>query len=70
MLLISILIKLAVDAVVEFLNKPEPVGSLMLFMNGQLLTAGGDYAINNKIATLDSELRDIENSRFFATYSY
>jgi hypothetical protein len=55
---------------IELLNKPEPVGSLMLFMNGQLLTAGGDYAISNKIATLDSELRDIENSRFFATYSY
>ena len=56
--------------VIELLNKPEPVGSLMLFMNGQLLTAGGDYAISNKIATLDPELRDIENSRFFATYSY
>ena len=55
---------------IELLNKPEPVGSLMLFMNGQLLTAGGDYAISNKIATLDPELRDIENSRFFATYSY
>jgi len=55
---------------IELLNKPDPVGSLMLFMNGQLLTAGGDYSINNKIATLDSELRDIENSRFFATYSY
>jgi hypothetical protein len=57
---------------IELDNEPSPPESLMLFMNGQLLTPGvtNDYTLNGKIVSLEGSMTDISDSRFFATYSY
>lgn len=57
---------------IELANVPSPPDSLMLFMNGQLLTAGetNDYILSGKNVVLAVSLVDIQESRFFATYSY
>ena len=57
---------------IELNNVPSPAESLMLFMNGQLLTAGetNDYKLSGKTISLESSIADIGDSRFFATYSY
>lgn len=51
-------------------NEPQPSSSLMLFMNGQLLTQNEDYVLISKNITLGQHLDEIESSTFFATYSY
>lgn len=57
---------------IELANPPSPHSSLMLFMNGQLLTPGetNDYIVSGSVISLESSLVDISVSRFFATYSY
>jgi hypothetical protein len=54
---------------ITLLNTPNPPETLMLFMNGQLLSAD-DFSLSGKVVSLNSFLMDIEDSRFFATYTY
>ena len=49
---------------------PNPTQSLMVFMNGQLLTSNEDFVLNEKVITFDHSLKEASSSRFFATYSY
>ena len=55
---------------VALLNSPNPPETLMLFMNGQLLDSAGDFVLSGSSVTLNTGLRDIQESRFFATYTY
>lgn len=57
---------------IELANTPSPAESLMLFMNGQLLSSGAenDYTLNGKVVSLQGSLSGLTESRFFATYSY
>jgi hypothetical protein len=55
---------------IALLNAPNPPETLMLFMNGQLLAPASDFVLSGSSVTLDSGLRDVEESRFFATYTY
>jgi len=57
-------------ATVALLNSPNPPETLMLFMNGQLLDSAGDFVLSGSSVTLNAGLRDIQESRFFATYTY
>jgi len=54
------------------LNDPAPPGSLMLFMNGQLLTVGStnDYQLSGNLITFDSTIIGLSSAKYFATYSY
>ena len=56
----------------DLANTPSPQSSLMLFMNGQLLTAGEglDYQLSVKRVTFDSNISGLNSSKYFATYSY
>ncbi len=49
---------------------PNPSNSLMVFMNGQLLTGNEDFTLNDRTINFSNSLRDLQVSRFFATYSY
>jgi len=49
---------------------PNPSSSLMVFMNGQLLTGDEDFSLNDRTISFSNTLRDLQVSRFFATYSY
>lgn len=49
---------------------PNPSNSLMVFMNGQLLTGDEDFSLNDRTINFSNSLRDLQVSRFFATYSY
>jgi len=53
-------------------SAPDPSSSLMVFMNGKLLTAGNaaDFTLNNKTVQFSNALQDVASSKFFATYSY
>jgi len=53
-------------------SAPDPSSSLMVFMNGKLLTAGAsaDFTLNNKTVQFSNALQDVASSKFFATYSY
>lgn len=55
---------------IALLNAPSPPETLMLFMNGQLLSSAGDFVLSGSSVTLDGGLRDVAESRFFATYTY
>lgn len=57
-------------ATITLLNSPNPPETLMLFMNGQLLTSEEDFLLNENSVTLNANLSEIEESRFFATYTY
>lgn len=69
---VSVVLSVGGSYEIELNNTPSPAESLMLFMNGQLLTAGetNDYNLSGKIISLEGSLSDIGDSRFFATYSY
>jgi hypothetical protein len=55
---------------IPLLNSPNPPETLMLFMNGQLLTSNEDFLLNQNNITLNVNLKEIQESRFFATYTY
>ena len=55
---------------IALLNCPNPPETLMLFMNGQLLTPDEDFLLNQNNITLNVNLKEIQESRFFATYTY
>ena len=57
-------------SLIQLNNSPNPPESLMIFMNGQLLTQNEDYSLNDVTVSLNDDLESIEESRFFATYSY
>jgi hypothetical protein len=51
-------------------NDPDPAGSLMLFLNGQLLTQGNDhdYSLDGREVTFYAPVEGLDVVR--ATYSY
>jgi hypothetical protein len=53
----------------ELVNTPTPSNSLMLFLNGQLLTQGSDYTLTGKNVSVAGSFIQ-EDDVVLATYSY
>jgi hypothetical protein len=53
----------------ELVNTPTPSNSLMLFLNGQLLTQGSDYTLSGKNVSVTGSFIQ-EDDVVLATYSY
>jgi hypothetical protein len=55
---------------ISLLNPPNPPETLMIFMNGQLLSKNEDFSLLENKVTLSLSLKEVQESRFFATYTY
>ena len=60
-----------VNRVFTLLRAPDPAASLILILNGQVLTAGVDYNLNaNTITFITAPAIDLANTAFRASYRY